>query len=88
MKLHSLFVPVLILGVLASGCSLETKIEDLNQIKKPNASKSEFGIKISGGAQQLSGNDVDADISIGLKNRIIKGSTVDVEATISAARPE
>lgn len=44
-------------------------------------------MKYSGGANQTAGSTVDAEFSIGLKDRNLSGTTVDAELTISGSRP-
>lgn len=75
-----------ILALFASGCSIEVSTEDLK--KKPSKTTPHpLGIKYSGGANSVKGSNVDAEFSIGLKDRQLKGSTVDAQLTISANRP-
>lgn len=75
--------------VLVAGCGVKTKIEDLPGPKKvvvPNSNPN--SIKISGGAAQLQGSNVALEYSIGFKDRVLEGSTVDATISISTNRPQ
>lgn len=83
------FLALSLTGLLfLAGCGLQTKIEDIGKKDaKPNTANT-FQLKVSGGAGSISGTDTTFDFSIGLKDRVIKGSDYDFQATISAHRPE
>lgn len=83
------FLALSLTGLLfLAGCGLQTKIEDIaSKEAKPN-SPSPIQIKVSGGAGSIQGATTTFDFSIGLKDRVIKGSDHDFQATISAHRPE
>ncbi len=74
--------------VFLAGCGLQTKIEDIAKKEPQSNSPSPMQIKISGGAGSINGATTTFDFSIGLKDRVIKGSNYDLQATISAHRPE
>ena len=79
---------LLISCVFATGCSLKTKIQDLNKNGGPTTSTpNPFQIKVSGGSGTMTGSSTAMDYSIGLTNRTISGATIDLTATISADRP-
>lgn len=79
-------VLIAFLSFFAVGCSIEVSNTDLK--KAPSISNPfPLGIKYSGGGNEASGTTVDADLSIGLKDRQIKGTTVDAQMSISTNRP-
>jgi hypothetical protein len=47
-----------------------------------------LGIKRSGAGNQMSGAQVDAQVSMGLKARQLKGAQVEASLTINQSRPE
>ena len=77
---------ICILSLLATGCSIEVNNKDLTtpvSVSSPNP----LGIKFSGGANEATGVTMDADFSIGPKDRQVSGSTLDAQFSISTNRP-
>ena len=84
-----LFWALLFVSTLVTGCSIKTSIEDLNPMRPSKSTDNPYGIKISGGSrQQMNGSNVDLDVSIGFRDRLVEGTNVDVQMTISGHRPD
>jgi len=82
---------IILLGLILSGCSLKTSVEDLRPMTQLplKSSDNPFGIKISGGSHQnMTGSNVDLEVSIGLRDRTVSGTNVDAQISISTHRPD
>jgi hypothetical protein len=80
---------IILLGLLLSGCSLKTSVEDLRPMVPLKSSDNPFGIKISGGSRQnMTGSNVDLEVSIGFRDRTVSGTNVDAQISISTHRPD
>lgn len=76
---------IFLISLLAAGCSIEVNNKDLVvPISKSNPYP--LGIKFSGGANEATGVTVDADFSIGPKDRQVSGATTDAQFSISTNR--
>lgn len=84
MKIALLLV---ILSMATVGCSIDVENTDLIPNIVSTSNSNNLGVKFSGAGNEVTGSTVDAELSMGLKNREMTGATVDATVSISTNRP-